>query len=252
MTATPDSTTLKRCSRGEKCVHPDGCLQPATLDYFYKNSELSSGLHSCCKACASADRKNKTPEQRATIRKLARTRARKRQDKQREYRKTHKLPRASIESHRKYMVDYNRAPDFREKERLRDAERRRRPEYKQRKHINGLRRRAIERNLPNSFTTKDWSRALEYFQGRCAVCGLAPNDKRVIAGDHWIPVSSPDCPGTVVTNIVPLCHGLGGCNNRKLYLEAEVFLDRNFGEEAPQILARIYAYFSWVREQDND
>jgi hypothetical protein len=70
--------------------------------------------------------------------------------------------------------------------------------------------------------------------------------------DHWIALSDPrpDNPGTVPTNIVPLCHGIGGCNNRKSNRDPVEFLETEFGvRRARQILTRINAYFAWVKEQ---
>lgn len=42
---------MKRCSRGEECVHPDGCWQPATTEYFRACKTVKSGLRSICRTC---------------------------------------------------------------------------------------------------------------------------------------------------------------------------------------------------------
>jgi hypothetical protein len=71
-----------------------------------------------------------------------------------------------------------------------------------------------------------------------------------MAADHWIPLASPDCPGSIPTNIVPLCHGEGGCNNSKGKHNPVEWLDRRFGKrKAKQVLARILAYFDTLREE---
>jgi hypothetical protein len=44
--------TLKRCSRGDACVHPDGPTLPATPEYFPRNRKNKDGLRYECKACA--------------------------------------------------------------------------------------------------------------------------------------------------------------------------------------------------------
>jgi hypothetical protein len=110
------------------------------------------------------------------------------------------------------------------------------------------------RHLPNTLTIEQWQRALDYFHGYCAVCERPLKDlfgTHTAAQDHWIPVTSPNCPGTIATNTVPLCHGEGGCNNSKLNIPAEEWLTRKFGAtKAAKIIARIEAYFKWVREQD--
>lgn len=101
--------------------------------------------------------------------------------------------------------------------------------------------------LLNDWTPEQWKHAINYFNGCCAVCGRQLTnlfgDVRVNA-DHWIPVSSPDCPGTTRKNIVPLCAGIDGCNNRKSGKNAEVWLVSQFGKrKAKQILKRIQGYF---------
>lgn len=50
-----DSIPLKQCSRKENCVHPDGPWLPATTEYFYKRSNVSSGLQWKCKVCCKAE-----------------------------------------------------------------------------------------------------------------------------------------------------------------------------------------------------
>lgn len=119
-------------------------------------------------------------------------------------------------------------------------------------------RRARERALPANITTKQWKAALNYFGHRCAIC------KRDLSGlfhrasaDHWIPLTSPNCPGSVVTNIVPLCHavkgGEGGCNNRKRNEDAYTWMCRIFGKpKADEAMQRIEAYFEWVQEQETE
>src|SRR5260221_119478 len=70
-----------------------------------------------------------------------------------------------------------------------------------------------KRELPNVFTSQDWRNALEYWGHRCAVCERPRGLWHTLSQDHWIPLSSPDCPGTDPTNILPLCCGTDGCNN---------------------------------------
>lgn len=104
------------------------------------------------------------------------------------------------------------------------------------------RRRARKANLPDTFTAQDWQRCLSHFSGCCAVCGRST---ATLAMDHWIPLSSPDCTGTIPANIVPLCHGDLGCNNRKADKDALTWLVEAFGEkEGRQIFDKVQAYFS--------
>lgn len=121
-----------------------------------------------------------------------------------------------------------------------------------------LNRRARKTALPNTLTSEQWLRAIGYFGGCCAVCNKQLTDlfgERTVGADHWIPLSDPrpDNPGTVATNIVPLCHGVGGCNNSKSDRDPIEWLTEKFGKrKAAQILKRINAYFEWVRAQDDN
>lgn len=94
-------------------------------------------------------------------------------------------------------------------------------------------RRAREAGWPDQWTAAQWHEAQTYWGGRCAVCGKAPNGKgRILAADHWIPLTDPrpDNPGTVAWNMVCLCHGVGGCNNRKGNRPALAWLVSVYGE----------------------
>ncbi len=115
-----------------------------------------------------------------------------------------------------------------------------------------LRRRARKAGLPDTYSFRDWQRALDYFNGVCAVCGRPRGFWHTLAADHWIPLAdTKHCPGTVPTNIVPLCHGVDGCNNSKSNSAPRAWLMSRFGaRKAKQILKRIEAYFAWVKEQD--
>lgn len=129
--------------------------------------------------------------------------------------------------------------------------------YPEKYRIRNVNRRARKRNLPNNLTVQQWERAVTYWNGCCAICGSPPGFWHVLAKDHWIPLSynHPDNPGTVATNILPLCHakkdGDGGCNNSKSTAEPVEWLIRTFGErKAKVILKKVLDYFAWVKEQD--
>lgn len=76
-------------------------------------------------------------------------------------------------------------------------------------------RRSILRNLPYSYTKEHWQYAKQYWGFACAVCGNQEGFLWTLAMDHWCGVTNPACPGTVPWNIIPLCQGIGGCNNQK-------------------------------------
>lgn len=71
------------------------------------------------------------------------------------------------------------------------------------------RRRARKMGLPYEWTTRHWRVAKDHFHGRCAYCG--ENDS-AMHQDHFIPICSPFCPGTVPWNMVPAC---ADCNTSK-------------------------------------
>lgn len=87
---------------------------------------------------------------------------------------------------------------------------------------------ARKRSLPSAFTASDWQCALDYFGGCCAVCGRPPGLWHTLAADHWIPLSKGG--PTTPDNIVPLCHGAGGCNNSKSNRDAIEWLTETFGK----------------------
>lgn len=109
------------------------------------------------------------------------------------------------------------------------------------------RRRARELNLPFDFTKEDWRICKEYFSQKCATC--RKQTSRLVR-DHWVSLvdNSPSNPGYTKTNIAPLCRS---CNSSKSDREATEWLVHKFGRvEGLAILARITAYFEWVRQQD--
>lgn len=115
--------------------------------------------------------------------------------------------------------------------------------------------RAKKNSLPNNFTVQDWLRCLEYFNHCCAVCGRQLRDlfdTHSPGADHWIPINDtrPDNPGTVAWNIIPLCHGRGGCNNSKHDVSPEQWLASKYPKrKAAEILDRIHRYFEWIKSQ---
>lgn len=97
--------------------------------------------------------------------------------------------------------------------------------------------------LPDRFTQQDWQRAVDYFDGCCAICGRPPGLFHTIVADHWIPVVDPNCPGTIPANILPLCNGLDGCNNSKSGRPPHDWLVSKFGPaKAARILERIESF----------
>lgn len=272
-TDVSDHTPPKRCTQ---C----GESKPATTEYFVRQKSARDGLCAMCKTCkqsrnrawraANADtlnarRRDLSPERREQINADCRDwRARNRErvligkrkfywaNREQEQAKS----RAWLAENREWKRQYDKAYSRRNRATIRA--RQRRWEDQNRERINASRRplrviyqrarEAMIRDLPIKFTAQDWARALAHFGGGCAVCGRPPGLFHGLAKDHWIPISDPACPGTIPTNILPLCHGEGGCNNGKRNRDPGAWLIAKFGKaKASEIQARIAAYFEAVR-----
>lgn len=106
------------------------------------------------------------------------------------------------------------------------------------------RHKTRKRNLPDTFTHTDWERAGQYFGGCCAYCG----QQKKLSMEHYIPLSDPNCPGTVPFNILPACHS---CNSSKQDTPLEMWLKRRFSEDqAANISLNIEQYFAWLQSLD--
>src|SRR5690348_773737 len=69
----------KHCNRGDKCVHPLGSLQPATTEHFQVCNASKDGLRGNCKACGSAEWKERYNANPLTISKRIQAEIRKAQ-----------------------------------------------------------------------------------------------------------------------------------------------------------------------------
>ncbi len=100
----------------------------------------------------------------------------------------------------------------------------------------------------NDLTDDEWNRALEYWNGRCAICGFV--DEQPIHRDHWIANTLDFCPGETVTNMVPLCWQ---CNESKIAWDPYLWLVKKFGKAfADQKMMEVLIYFNWWREQGRE
>lgn len=113
------------------------------------------------------------------------------------------------------------------------------------------RRRALKHGLPANFTTNDWKSCLAYFDDRCVYCGNPPGlfTGMRMSADHWIPITNPNCPGTVPTNIIPACRS---CNAKKHNADPVKWLTRKFGKRrANQIIERVMTYFASLKKSED-
>lgn len=229
-----DSTTLRIC---RKC----GIEKPSTPEYFVRNKAKRGGLETVCHECNRArvsqwqkDNPDKVqarngryaerhPEKIKEIRQISNSKNRNRKHK----------PKTSLQSKTSWAKYVKNHP-----ERIKTI-----------KRVNQQKRESLKNNLPSTFTVADWQRCLEYWENRCAICGRPQGLWHILAMDHWIPLSAIDCPGTVAVNMIPLCHGEGGCNNSKSNKTPIEWLTTRYGNrKAKTLLQRIADYFNSLTE----
>lgn len=258
----------KRCT---KC----GEYFPATAEYFYRNGARRDGLDTWCRACRRENARTwyAANTQRArenshawyianADRERARARTRYVANRERDNMKSRIYRAAHLERIREYNRAYRAANLERERERnrtwreanresARERSRTWRVANPERQRIQKQIKRARKRGLPNDFTAEQARFAIEFWHGCCAYCGRQFHDifgERTLAFDHYIPLSSPDCPGTTAGNMLPVCHGVDGCNTTKNARDPEEWLMSRFGKRAARKkLAEIEAYFEIVR-----
>lgn len=204
---------------------------PATIEYFSPEKRGKYGVKAVCKSCRATTQREYCADN------LEETR-----ERNRNWRKAN--PEKHRESHRKWQQ--KNAEHIREYSQA----------YYQSRYgcepalavkIASHNRRAILRGLPGTLTPTEWLHALAYFDNRCPACGCKfDGTNRVASIDHWIPLSAADSPGTVASNIIPLCHTLkNGCNTKKRNKRPEVWLAGLLSKaQAAEVIARIEAYFA--------
>lgn len=70
-----------------------------------------------------------------------------------------------------------------------------------RSRVHNAKRRQRRTDLPFDWKHSDWLDSLAAFGNACAYCGATGS----LHQDHFVPLSHPECPGTVVGNMVPAC-----------------------------------------------
>lgn len=229
-----DSTTLSIC---RKC----GNEKPQTPEYFVRNKAKQGGLerlcHECNRAHISKWQKNnpdkvkarngryaeRHPEKLEEIKRISNSKRGSRKHK----------PKTSLQSKTSWAKYVKSHP-----ERIKTI-----------KRVNQQKRESLKVNLPSTFTVADWQRCLEYWGNCCAICGRTQGFWHTLAMDHWIPLSAIGCPGTVAGNMIPLCHGDGGCNNSKSNKMPIEWLTTRYGKrKANVLLKRITDYFNSLNE----
>ena len=243
---------MKRC---RKC----GEEKPATAEFFYKDTRRKDGLKSCCKPCTNEQSRVYRAANVDVIKEKARAynaanvdvinekaRAARAADPEKHREKRRAYHAANID----VISEQNRAWRVANAEALSERKRAYQVANPEICKASAQRYEARKRELPATLTAQEWQYAVDYFHGCCAVCGRPLKDlfaTHTAAADHWLPLSKGG--GTTAGNIVPLCHGKDGCNNRKNNVLPEAWLVRQFGKrEAKKILVRIQTYFASIEE----
>lgn len=254
------SDGYRRCS---KCKE----LYPANNEFFYIHDPISNKLRADCRKCFLKDcqqRQKKNNEQvneknrrwraanQEKVRESGRKSARRWREANRDHaiEKSRKWHRENKDKTKAYEQEYARTHREQRRETRRLYRINNHESIREHRRVGKQRRRTRKLGLPNTFKTPDWRIALNYWNNKCAICGREEGNGWTLAPDHWIPLSyeGADNPGTVPTNIVPLCHGIGGCNNEKFNHYPVEFLISKLGEEAAdQKLFEIETYFEFVK-----
>lgn len=103
-------------------------------------------------------------------------------------------------------------------------------------------------SLPSEFNDNDCSIMMAYWNGSCAYCGNPPGllHSHRMTVDHFIPITSPECPGTVPTNLLPCCQS---CNSSKNSSNPQEWVHRVFGSRrGKKLLLAIAEYFNTFME----
>lgn len=217
---------VKRCTN---C----GKIFPRTSEYFYARTDSKYGFRNECKICTVDNRRKyvlENPELVAKNRRQYRfDNIEKFTEKDKRYREENhdavvvRKKRYSIAhkeviaaKQRKYYLDNiellseNRRIYYRNnKERLAMANKQWRADHPEEQRITNEKRRSRIKNLPHTFTTKQWKEAKAYFNNKCAFCGAeAP-----LAMEHLVPVKKYG--EFTRDNIVCACKSCNSSKNTK-------------------------------------
>jgi hypothetical protein len=247
---------MKRCTKCQRSF-------PKSLGFFGPTTQNKSGLLARCRECMKAyysawssknPAKHSANSRRYYYKNLERARAQRKHYAQRR-RVQHKATILRRQRERRHAnIEQTRAEArvYRQEhpEIFRRAQQRWEQNHPDNQAVRKQRRRVRTQHLTATVTAQDWQFCLRYWHFACAVCGSQKGFLWTLAMDHWIPISSPQCPGTTPDNIIVLCHGIGGCNNSKHDKNPQLWLEHKLGKVmAKKKLQEIERYFRVVRER---
>lgn len=268
-----DSIPLKICTRCK-------IAKPAISEYFSPQAKCESGFYSQCKTCKNElakERRKANPEHTKEINKRSREKHRDKRNQQtrvwfakhpgykRDWEKNHpeqvkQYKNTTRLRHSAEISIYNRNYHKTHIDGIHARHKKYREENRLLLRVKDHNRRAKEYGLPNSLTLEQWNECLKYWDNKCCICGRATDFWHIIAKEHWIPIADErdDNPGTVATNILPMCHSISGaspddigCNNNKWRHDPLKWLVGKYGKrKANKILKQIDKYFEWVANRD--
>jgi hypothetical protein len=136
---------------------------------------------------------------------------------------------------------YGREHQIKNRQQKTEYARKYRSIYPDRVSIIVERRRARKLNLPDNLTYAEWEFCLAFFEHKCPVCGCCDRLEK----DHYIPLSNPNCIGTVALNIIPLCRS---CNASKSDNDPVEWITYRCKEDASSVLDKIERYFRLIAD----
>jgi hypothetical protein len=264
-----DGVMMKRCGPGDHL---------APLESFCRRPKRWDGLNSVCRACDAQRCAQWAAAHREELKQyhhdyyeankpflLAKDQIYRRdnivacREREREYAHAHREERRAYKRayHLKHRLRINAKSRLFYRKYLQE-----RPEIlRAQRVLQAARRRTMLRGLPYDFTEEDAVFAFAYAQGRCMACGAEAGLWQTLALDHWWPIAGTErlCPGTVVGNMVVLCHVGGhrrggkpmeipGCNNSKGHRNPDVWLREQFGSRrAARKMEEIETFFQEAR-----
>lgn len=269
--STSDHTTIPLTKHCSKC----GNEYPATNVYFYPKKGSKYNLSSNCRECIKSRSREYRSANPDKVREMNHSWYLKNREKanktSQEWNATHpesfnaskrKWRNANIEHSREYHRNWRAANRDKSRSYSRkwkrlhyetalEIDRIRHRNKPDRAKANDLRREARKLMLPASYTADDWNRSLSFFGYTCAYCGRQRGLWNPMTADHFIPLSSPECPGTVPSNMIPACRS---CNSSKNDANPIGWVITKFGaRKAKKILNRIRAYIdSLTQDAEKD
>ena len=220
------------------------CKKILTLEYFYKDIESRDGFSGDCSSCSKGKHKKWYENNKEFAIQRIKEWGERNPEKVSTYKA--KYARENPEKVRKSQRDFYQ--NHLEEER----ERSRKKKNIRDEIIRGARYRARKLGLPDNWHRINGDFAFRYWHYACAVCGKENGMWNIIAFDHWIPIAREDCPGTIPTNMLPLCHLTKNapfnspcCNNSKGAKDPVLWLKDKLGSrKAKTKLQEIEEFFA--------